>query len=1202
MTDSTTTMQSRIIVWLKRVFIVSVIGMFAGITLILLLPSLLSTPYSQNLIQRQLSSRLNRPVSWKQLDISWAHGCAIRELTLGTGPAPLRTGTVGEAVMISRCGYAHGRFRLDLNLRITNVAVQMEPGPPQPPKPFKEPLNAIAEALQRVETIDWPLPIDLGITMAVDPVNLRFTDPKSGRTLVLNNSVFHFDMPSLADQPVTTELSGDLAVDGRQESLSVKADVKGLVTTTRHIRPAGMVIAMTAALPGTTVSVQGGLQEPKGVAATARFNLPHLIAVAGPFLPPTAPKLQGEVTFDLQATADPSRNLTLVLALNGSGLSVSGGKLGKGRIGPLDVHLGQTIVSDHQRQQVRFNEGSVVIGTLMTGKWEAVVDRPSHRDRDLSLQLGPLQVDLRQAKELAAPFLSPRFPLQEISGELLLKQLTARVSGQNHQGELALAGLGITMPHVRLALARGVVSAEGVDVAIDQATMPLMGRQLAKLDARLSYGVRKCSVTGDRPLRADALRGALQLALTDLNLKSRSPRKISATLDLKQSLDLQRLRLEKKLSVDTLHEQLTARIHANDSGEIELSIPELKVSAAAVEAVAGGKQLTPLPLSADLSAEGVRVPPVKGSPIAVRRAACSITSGDALKLYAAAGLSGSVPQLATTTGSLSLDLQRMLPLAAPFLPRGVTAAGVSSLSWDLAAPVMKEQKKGSDKNPLRTARAALAQLDKGEITLALANRAISWPLSTDTVKIGEVRTTQPIRLNVSDKGSKIAVDGAISFTGLSGIPGKAGQLQPQNGSFLLRGELADWQSLKLHEEVHLKPLGLLQQADATISRISGLLETPNAITFEALLQRLDAQLSTEVTASFPATLTPVPGGIELSGETRAGVSVNLAGGRELRFRGTATARDSGFRLKNGTRAEGVRADILFERTFALAKKADADWTPLSVSLIRPVPGQLAAPGAAELVSRVREDLRGQQRGSRKFTIRRVTTFAGRTPLELTSLEGDLLLTPEEMGLGFFQAELLGGTIRLRSLIDLKPVTPSVSASCSFSNLETFLLLSPETRKQSAPVRQDTEITGEMSFDAPLLTGQRALLEGIRMRLNLRKIGADTLERALFGLDPSERNEQLVAQRKMLRNGRLKNLQANALDGSFSLNGELQVKGVDVSLPRVERIRLSELAIQKQMAKTVAGVTATRKVLELMRADTLVVGTNGKIEFVRRGLQ
>ena len=135
---------------------------------------------------------------------------------------------------------------------------------------------------------------------------------------------------------------------------------------------------------------------------------------------------------------------------------------------------------------------------------------------------------------------------------------------------------------------------------------------------------------------------------------------------------------------------------------------------------------------------------------------------------------------------------------------------------------------------------------------------------------------------------------------------------------------------------------------------------------------------------------------------------------------------------------------------------------------------------------------------------------------------------------------------------------------------------------------------------PLQTGQRELLEGIRMSLNLRRIGANTLERALFGLDPNERNEQIVALRKQLRYGTLQVLHANTRDGAFGLDGEVKVKGINIALPKVERLRLSELPIQKQMAKALTGIASLRKVLDLARADMLIVGPKGEISLARRG--
>ncbi|HEY6007713.1 MAG TPA: hypothetical protein VIU40_05270, partial [Geobacteraceae bacterium] len=575
-------------------------------------------------------------------------------------------------------------------------------------------------------------------------------------------------------------------------------------------------------------------------------------------------------------------------------------------------------------------------------------------------------------------------------------------------------------------------------------------------------------------------------------------------------------------------------------------------------------------------------------------------AGDFLRLSARAGLSAASPQVVTTDGKARLDLGRVLPIAASFLPKGVDAKGVADASWDLAAPVAKGPLP-KEQNPLRLARAASEMIERGDVTLSLDTRDVTIPAKSGKIGLGSLRTSLPLRLLVPGRGGKIRLEGGVDFEGLSGLPGAAGQVPAQRGSFLVRGELADWKTLRLKEELQVSPLGLSQVAEGTVSRLEALMEDKGALGTSTLLKHLDAALSARVEALFPDRLTQLPGGLELSGRSTAAVNVNLAAGNELRLRAQVETRNLGARLKNGTTVEGVRADLFIDRTYALAKGKGEAWTPLSITLVRPAPESRSVAGAAEIAGRVREDLGGQESGSRRFTIRRLATRANDIPVELASLEGELLLNPQQVGLSFFQTEMLGGTLRTRGVIDLRPELPTVSAACSFSNLEAALLLPAEVRRKGK-AGQDTEISGEMTFDAPLVAKERELLEGVRMRLNLRKIGSDTLERALFSLDPYERNEKLVAQRKMLRHGNLKWLSATTLDGAFSLEGEVQVKGVDVALPRVERIRLSEMSIKKQMAKTVAGVAALRGVLDLVRADTLLVGPKGEISLKYSGVK
>jgi hypothetical protein len=454
-----------------------------------------------------------------------------------------------------------------------------------------------------------------------------------------------------------------------------------------------------------------------------------------------------------------------------------------------------------------------------------------------------------------------------------------------------------------------------------------------------------------------------------------------------------------------------------------------------------------------------------------------------------------------------------------------------------------------------------------------------------------------LRIITGNYGESVEIEGGVHVAGVSGLPGAAGKLPPQHGRLSFRGELAGWRELRVSEELRIDPLALSHEAELNVNRIDLLLDEKVPFSLETVVKRLDATLFASVDGSFSRDLKQLLPGFDPSGKISSSARIDLTAARELGLRWSLKADDFGVKLSNGTSVEGLRSDIRINRVYALAAGRSELWTPLTTALVRPVPVAAANPGAADLVERIHDDLRGDVNGARSFTIRRVIAASSGEPLELTALEGDLLFGQEKTGLSFFQADLLGGTVLARSVFDLKPEIPVISAASSFSNLDMSYLLPKESRKRQG--KQDAEITGEMSVTAPLTAEQRELFEQLRLSVNIRKIGANTIERALFSLDPYERNEQIVAQRNMLRLGGLKGLRAHAVDGAFSMEGEAQIKGVAVELPKVERLRISELPLRQELARNRKGIAALRGFLDLMRADTLVVGPKGTLSLKRR---
>jgi hypothetical protein len=212
-------------------------------------------------------------------------------------------------------------------------------------------------------------------------------------------------------------------------------------------------------------------------------------------------------------------------------------------------------------------------------------------------------------------------------------------------------------------------------------------------------------------------------------------------------------------------------------------------------------------------------------------------------------------------------------------------------------------------------------------------------------------------------------------------------------------------------------------------------------------------------------------------------------------------------------------------------------------------------------------------------------------LTISALEAEIVTGQEEVGMNFLQAELLGGTLRARALLDLRPTVPLFSAEALFTNLD----LSHLGRTVSA-LRPGAEssISGEGFLRLPLRDEQRALLEGLTLSARLRSIGARSFDQALAGLDPQERNEAIQAQRKRLRHGQLQRIEMQASDGALSLSGAVKVEGVSIALPKIDRLRLTDLPLQQKLAPLLNAISVARPPLELLRADRIDIDAQGEI--------
>ena len=1155
--------------------------------LVFVAPKILSSHSIQNRLKSTLSTSLQGPVNWDSLQLSWTRGLQLRNFTVGPTTGALYQLRLAEVDCRPGIGFGSepaDTFGLslflrlhDLQLELTSTSETTEAPPPTQTEETLDPLTTLAQGLERFTTLSWPLPIDLRVDIAVTPVVINYHDPVSDRRFRFTEGDLQLRMPSLERAPLTFSLNGKVAVDDHPLGmLRLATEITGLTAPTGRIVPAGALLAAFVDFPGVDLKADGRLDQEQGLQGTLKLDLPQLQQIAAPFLPANLPDISGTLLATLQARIDKEKNLALSCTLAGHKVQVD-------TAGPLDFDLGQQLRTDFRRQLVTLGGGVLMIPSLLEANWEARVEEPSNPERRFSATLHHLVLDLDQALALADPFLPPDLP-QLSGGELQLQDLELQLSGSQGAGEVRLTKGTVDLQ----SLQQAELSITGIALATNDLIIPLSAYFPASIAAGIDWQIASIDLRGAQPLTLTGLAGVGNLAIAAIN-KAKEESKLSAKGRFDHKLGLKSAKLAELASLNTLANDLQIAFALLPDGRIRVEELALTTDIAALTTPVAGKELQSLPLRQTLQVAGVELRPGDTIPV-VESVLFGLSSPELVNVTGEGSLSQT--KLLTVKTQSRLELPRFIALARPFLPEKLTARGSINNTLQLTATLL-ERPLPAGQLPLRTAKNALAAIRELHGSLEIDDVEFRLPLTNGILHLSGMQTSQPFSLQSSNNGEKIDLGGAIVFDLRSGsvINGQALPVEHTRISF--SGELRDWDRAFLAETVQIEPLGLAQHSELTITGLAALLDQPLPPSPATLLQRLDATLFSEVDLQLRPAAPPLLPDLILTGTTAAGTRVDLRGNEFLRLHVYADARDLTLNIPDGPELHGLQARFNLDRTLQISTSTTRKehWLPLSFSLVQPRP--LPLPALLEGAQRrLHDDRRGSSGGERSLTIQSLTLPGQSQPLTIRSLEAEIVTGQEEVGMNFLQAELLGGTLRSRALLDLRPIVPVLSAEALFTNLD----LSRLNRDSAVPgaIAGESSISGEGFLRVPLLEKQRPLLEGMSLSTRLRQIGAKSFDRVLATLDPYERNEAIQAQRKLLRHGQLQGIEVLAADGALAVSGAVNVQGVAIALPRIDRLRLAELPLDKELAPVLTAISTARPPLEFLRADTIVIDAQGEI--------
>jgi hypothetical protein len=687
---------------------------------------------------------------------------------------------------------------------------------------------------------------------------------------------------------------------------------------------------------------------------------------------------------------------------------------------------------------------------------------------------------------------------------------------------------------------------------------------------------------------------------------------VSGRVELAQRLTLGEALATGQGRVEGVRQDLRASLRLDPGPTAAVSGGRLSVAAAAAEAVLPEGVAGPVPLRLEAAWDAVRLAaPEPSAPLRIDleglRAEAGAGAFLGVQLRASARDLGA--RALSTAGDLRLDLAGAAAAVPPALLPG-PVAGRLSASWEVEGRLPAPEEAGEALLDPGTwaSEAPLPFLSRAGATLALDSVSAELPMEDGRLAVAGVGTSRPFSLRVEDRGRRAAVGGELAVGWLEEVPGM-GRLEEKLGEPLrLRLGFEAGRSpegtLEVSQFFEAEPLALRQDAELRLEGLDRWLRqgagAPPPLWLGLLGGRGRVALRVGSAPRLAGLGAPEGAAPAFEGPLEAGAEVTLVRGEELAAAATLRADGASLGWGETASARGLTAQVALEKRYALRRMAAGAPSPqpwLSREVLGPAGRALTGVGAGAGPDRALLPARfGAQS---RLGLSAVRWAGGPLPLEARDLRLEFGLPGGLPWAEHFEAGLLGGAavgsfgVQARGAGGYQGV-----ARLAFTGLDAAQL-APETFRAAAG-SPDTELSGRLALTVPLETEARALLGAARMELELTRIGSRVLDRALFALDPTESNEAIVGQRRLVRLGGPRWVRVDVRDGNLSLEGEVEAAGVRLSLPRLERVAVAQLPGLEGLQEAVEGLGPLLRALEVLRAGVLVVDDDGAVHFERGG--
>lgn len=1191
-------------------------------------PRVVSTKWFRHQLETRASEYLHRPVTVRDLKWTWKEGIRIKgfeaaeDPEFGKGPflsidglslavdveldpRRLLVHLTADGLNANVIRQKDGRINLErflAQLRPPEKTAETTSAPPKAAAPPSSPPSSLV------------LPGDLDAQITLTNFGLRVEDRMEDRLLEIRDGALHLNMPSLLKSPVDLEMNTRQSMNGKEmPPLSLLVHVDGLVDESGALNLKGATVGMNGELPGLHLVLSGNMAA-KGLKGEVKIDLAPLAQVAQPFMPHTLPEVSGEISVRTNAQLQPDETILFDMDLALEGVSAAGGPLKGKEIGPVSMTLLQKGSVSPAKKEIELDGASIQLMKKSGLSYGGRLKLQDQNRLNVDLAVEKVFVDVDEMKTMAKGL----FPDVAPGADLRIDKVRLQGILPDGSANLVTENMVANIPELHLALREDRLRAQKVTLSLPRTAVLLKNQFPQDLETHMHLTANDVRLSGNRPLSLKECQiSSLDVAIHDL---ARSPEALwglTGHVTLKESGFFRGVILsDKNDGTEHLSHRFLAEIDLPPTKKARVNLLETDIVMAPLKMA----EILPKPLKSGLTLKGrlkdVLLHQLKPVLVDASHLEGEVLSGDALKLKVQMAAFDSGRSSFETEGVLKVDLRETMGLIpSKWKPKGRFSGGLET-RWHLKGrrPTDAETKMITDSTLSLDKRLLKGGfLEKMDLEARFSDLAVTLPLGSGEMLAAKgIHSEKPFSIHIAEGLKSFSTKGSVKVGEINRLPSLGKLTKPLAIDLSFDAASRDLNTLELRESLNVKPMALQQTLEVRLNKLNRLLKRREKPELSALLKMLEARIKAGVAVKSVSHLKALTKGaakeVALEGPLRGDLLLELRGGKSVALALNLESPGVNVAIPEKFSISGLKTHLAFHKSYGLLfgplkKETPRPAKALSLSVLEPQQPMPSRHIRNPLSGRLLKDLRGRLSQKPTLSFEKARFMKGPFPIGVSNAEVQMRLGPSLPSVDYFQMDMMGGTFLGAMGVFKNEGLYRLKMDGAFSGLDAKKLLSGGSSGNpinAGDTKEDTQISGRMSLQVPITAHAGTIMGNLDVVFRLTHIGARTLERFLYAMDPHENNESIVQQRALLKKGTPLWIEVIVKNGNLSLAGEVSVAGTRIRLPAVKRLNMASLPISNQIQKLSGRLLPLLEGLKVLSASQLLVEPGGAIDFMEDG--